>query len=818
MESSSKYYTESEYDEDGKVVADYDSTGENKTKYSYTNDVINEKEYANGSKFAYGRDLDDTVTSISQSTEEGEENATNQILKNGLVIEVNSGNNKIQYGYDYKRRLKTVKYNGKADYAKYDYTENDSYDEIVTTNANNETLTVRKDKRGKVLSSIYGNGMKLLYAYDDKDKLTTVTEYNGETALRSFSYTYDSLDKILTYNESNGVSESYTYDSYGQVSSKTVSVGDNTTEYSYGYDENTAERKLSQISVGSMIVYPKYDANNRNKGKEIYFGSNEKLATERIEYRKVGDHATDMPSGIYFGDKQNGTYTEKTHLKYTYDELGNITKITEKGELVARYAYDKVNRLTREDNKAFGKTWLYTYDNNGNILSKRETEFTLKGNVEENTFTTDDYEYEGDQLLSYNNATFDYDNIGNPTTYRGNKATWLGRMLTGYNNHTFVYDARGRRIQKDTITYTYDSNGKLLKQSNGLEFFYDHTGIAGVVYNNTRYIYRKDVQGNIVGILDNTGKVVVKYTYDAWGNHGIEILDSSCETLGNLNPFRYRGYYYDTETELYFLKTRYYDPEIGRFMNIDGIEYLAPETVNGLNLYAYCGNNPVMGVDPNGTSWWSSFKKVVKNVAKVVGGAMLAVVGAAGAIGSLAISAIPGSGFVTQAALTTTTYGMAMIGSVFDSQIQADMDAIGWDPFNSDPNKIVGDPNIAGEYNSKKMSFYKGVPVFKYAGPDGSSGSFGVILLDRGSKSDTLNHERGHNVQFSLLGVLNYGLFVAIPSVIYNKTGDYRLEQDIGKADKMYYSKIWERTADWLGGVDRGNYFPFWDIENFKFW
>ena len=112
MESSSKYYTESEYDEDGKVVADYDSTGENKTKYSYTDDVMNEKEYANGSKFAYGHDLDDTVTSISQSTEEGEENATNQILKNGLVIEVNSGNYKIQYGYDYKRRLKTVKYNG----------------------------------------------------------------------------------------------------------------------------------------------------------------------------------------------------------------------------------------------------------------------------------------------------------------------------------------------------------------------------------------------------------------------------------------------------------------------------------------------------------------------------------------------------------------------------------------------------------------------------------------------------------------------------------------------------------------------------------
>ena len=128
--------------------------------------------------------------------------------------------------------------------------------------------------------------------------------------------------------------------------------------------------------------------------------------------------------------------------------------------------------------------------------------------------------------------------------------------------------------------------------------------MAGVKYDNKTYVYRKDAQGNIVAMLDNLGNVVVKYTYDAWGNHGIEIVDADCATLANLNPFRYRGYYYDTETKLYFLKTRYYDPEIGRFITIDGIEYLDPETINGLNLYAYCGNNPVMRVDENGNAWW----------------------------------------------------------------------------------------------------------------------------------------------------------------------------------------------------------------------
>ena len=116
-------------------------------------------------------------------------------------------------------------------------------------------------------------------------------------------------------------------------------------------------------------------------------------------------------------------------------------------------------------------------------------------------------------------------------------------------------------------------------------------------------------QANVVALLDNNGSVVVKYKYDAWGNckvlnaDGSEIADSN--HIGILNPFRYRSYYYDTGIGLYFLKTRYYDPEVGRFMTIDDISYLDPESINGLNLYAYCFNNPVMFTDRYGcTAWW----------------------------------------------------------------------------------------------------------------------------------------------------------------------------------------------------------------------
>lgn len=181
-------------------------------------------------------------------------------------------------------------------------------------------------------------------------------------------------------------------------------------------------------------------------------------------------------------------------------------------------------------------------------------------------------------------------------------------------------------------------------------------------YNNAVYFYRKDAQGNIIALLDNSGNTVVKYRYDAWGNHavrdenGADIADAS--HIGNRNPFRYRGYYYDTETELYYLQTRYYDPETGRFITIDGIEYLDPETINGLNLYAYCGNNPVMRTDETGTEWWHWLIGALVVVALVVATCVSA--GGAGA-GFVALAAAANG--VASATVTTTVLSFAAVGA-----------------------------------------------------------------------------------------------------------------------------------------------------------
>ncbi len=218
----------------------------------------------------------------------------------------------------------------------------------------------------------------------------------------------------------------------------------------------------------------------------------------------------------------------------------------ENGELAVRYGYDSIGRLIREDNKALDKSEIISYDNKGNIIKRREYGFTLKDNTqieEEKERSVKEYSYAGDEMKTCGGEICEYDVIGNPTTYRGKKATWTnGRFLNSYNNVVFSYDGLGRRIKKGNISYTYDSQGRLLKQSNGLEFLYDHSGVFAVKNGETTYFYRKDAQSNITAIIDSEGSIVARYLYNAWGevsvvdNTGKEITDK--ENIANLNPYR----------------------------------------------------------------------------------------------------------------------------------------------------------------------------------------------------------------------------------------------------------------------------------------
>ena len=339
-----------------------------------------------------------------------------------------------------------------------------------------------------------------------------------------------------------------------------------------------------------------------------------------------------------------------------------------------------MSRLVREDNFPLRKTTTWEYDAGGNIFNRKEYTYTLNDDLSKyvdesllndnetnnntyNTFKTIPYSYANsgirDRLIGYGskpteqNKQFEYDAIGNPKIYRGKTFKWShGRLLDAIGigsdenfvqQHSYTYNANGIRISKTmtiplkqvegpavngamTLDYFLDGNKIISQQdvANKIFFIYGVDGIIGftIQYNNTEesYYYKKNLQGDIIGLYNSAMVLIAKYEYDAWGNHIVKYLDNSgnfvatesqfCYNdvsninrfIANKNPFRYRGYYYDFETGLYYLNSRYYDPEIGRFINIDEITVLDVTNIalNGINLYAYCLNNPVNEVDESG--------------------------------------------------------------------------------------------------------------------------------------------------------------------------------------------------------------------------
>ena len=242
-----------------------------------------------------------------------------------------------------------------------------------------------------------------------------------------------------------------------------------TDSYTYASDWGNNIEQIVTGSDSDITITPEWDINNR------YNGSVSQIAdvtlTESITYYKQGDHATNLPKTYSYNIKNGSIVKSSGQIVVSYDESENIKSMT-CGSDVVNYEYDSLGRLVREENEQLGRTYTYTYDNNGNILTKKI------GN------TTISYSYDGDKLVSYNGQNCVYDALGNPSTYRGKSATWVrGRKLTSFNGNTFTYDASGRRLSKNNIKFYYDSNGKLLKQSNGLEFYYDAVGVIAIKYS-----------------------------------------------------------------------------------------------------------------------------------------------------------------------------------------------------------------------------------------------------------------------------------------------------------------------------------------------
>ena len=206
-----------------------------------------------------------------------------------------------------------------------------------------------------------------------------------------------------------------------------------------------------------------------------------------------------------------------------------------------------------------------------------------------------------------------YDAQGNPTSYLGHTLTWeKGRQLKSFTKSdgtaiAYTYNANGIRTSKTVggVKHTYMLDGtKVLKEvwgSNTLIPLYDNEdSVCGIVYNGEPYYFVKNLQGDVIAIVDEDVEIVAKYSYDAWGVCTVVSDTSEC-SIATINPYRYRGYYYDNEIGMYYLQSRYYNPVVGRFNNADDpvIGEISNEKTSH-NIFTYCENEPVLNADYQG--------------------------------------------------------------------------------------------------------------------------------------------------------------------------------------------------------------------------
>ncbi len=469
--------------------------------------------------------------------------------------------------------------------SRYEYTEQFGNGTPVDKGRLTRVLIAQADDFSKEISDEQ-------FCYDDGNRLT------------SYTHTYDvanhkSVGGAIIYTEKADAVEDYIYklddetvvktqngiDSFKRVSEKQVTMNDSVFSKKYIYDK-TRVKRLEETAF------------NKNLGKNRYY------------YDSMGR----IKSVVY--SSADGTDDYKT------------------------YEYDQFGQLIKENNEALDKTIVYQYNEVGNIVNVKEYAFCMcsapKGEYTETT-----YSYSGtrpDIMTNFNGHSIKYndDSIWYPEKYNGKLYTWEKGKLVGiktdtedqtgtqYEECTFAYNAYGQRISKNytvqqgadsedwsytyNIEYNYDYSGRLIREfrvqttdvgstfTRELTYLYDENGMIGFVYSfdgsgARTYYYHRNLQGDVIAIYDTNGTKQAEYAYDAFGN--CTVLYSGVYDIANNNPIRYRGYYYDQETGLYYLNARYYNPEWRRFISPDDTTYLDPESVNGLNQYAYCRNDPV---------------------------------------------------------------------------------------------------------------------------------------------------------------------------------------------------------------------------------
>ena len=509
-----------------------------------------------------------------------------------LTKTVDKNGNTLKNTYDNKNRLTertakekktgketvhTYRYNAYGDVAVQDDTQFVYGD--VSGQVTKETTKLTKNK------DVVKN-----YTYDSKGNKSTFSVKAGEDTKLSLSYEYDGSSRLISVKDSEGnQAVSYTYDTEGSLSERQAANGLKTT---YGYDY---QNRLTSMT------------NETGKGVVSKYSST---------YLKNGQKAEEVSTVM---DK-NGKSTKKT-AAYTYDMLGRITRETKTGREDISYTYDANNN--RKQMTIGNKTTAYQYNKNDELLRTD----TLHTDTEKNDVVIYKNDKNGNQLATVNRSeipaeakdtsyidvdvTLGDNQLNDNVVNHYNALNQLTETLTKNYKVSFTYDAEGLRTGKtvngEKTIYVWDGEQVVMELSKGGAVQKRYIRGNDLVYadkgeNTEKTYYVTDMHGNVVQLLDESGNVTKTYEYDSFGN---EVKPEKKDE----NPYRYCGEYYDKETEEVYLRARYYEPSVGRFITRDTYTGESNEPLS-LHLYTYCENDGVNMVDPSGHDaiWLNSTK------------------------------------------------------------------------------------------------------------------------------------------------------------------------------------------------------------------
>ncbi len=475
---------------------------------------------------------------------------------------------------------------------------------------------------------------------------------NGQTINNLFSLNYEWSDFAFIYHDStlkiyfNGV----------LTISRTIEIDFSDSVFYLG--SNPLENDSEMNGYFEMLTYKNGCSTDsdiftlHNKSKMYSIKSTKDNLGRLVSKEIVTTNGSINKIYSYHKTKIIGEANQSFGINYEYTSLNQISHKKYLGfcgnEVDEYYSYNNFNELSGEL-RSDSKEAYYTYDANGNIKTKQirsnnqvieNYQYFYDGNFK-NRLSTIIEEVSGTQFRTFTYGTNGYhtllsftkNGVSYPITYEGNRILSLG-------NITLNYDGHGNRIRKTyvesnepiNVFYEYYEDKLISIHCNSSSFNYqfnyiydESDSIVGFFFENSTYFYIRDITNNIIGIVDESNNFIVKYFYDAWGNliNKLVLIDNG---VSRYNHILYKGYLFDVEVGLYWCKTRFYDPQIGRFLTCDNSNYLNPECINGLNPYTYCGNDPVNKWDPSGNFAMSI------GVLFVIGGVIGTSIGAASSI------------------------------------------------------------------------------------------------------------------------------------------------------------------------------------------